>query len=92
MSSKNGDTTRRRLLKSIGVTGLALGTVGVASAEDGEVKEIEASPKDDDGATTEGYWEYKCTQIVCPSGGRARYRRYCSSGQCSGWEPTDECC
>lgn len=84
------NTTRRRLLRSIGVTGLAIGTVGVASAEGSEVKETDASPED--GEVSPDGWEYKCGDIRCTGGGLVEFRRYCASGDCSGWESTGNCC
>ncbi|MFC7082100.1 hypothetical protein [Halorussus caseinilyticus] len=41
MSSDRGDTTRRRLLKSIGATGLAFGATGVSSAREVPTRELE---------------------------------------------------
>lgn len=85
MSSEHTDTTRRKLLKGIGVTGLAFGTMGVAGATEDD------APKSDE-ITTDGSWEYKCTNYPCSSGDYAQQlKRYCANGDCSGWE-TDGCC
>lgn len=91
MSSEHDSTSRRRLLKSIGVTGLALGAAGTAVASEGDVDALpDASTSDE--ISTDGYWEYKCEDFACCSGsGCQEYRRYCADGDCSGWERSG-CC
>lgn len=85
MTPDKSDTTRRRLMKGIGATGLALSTAGVAAATEGD------SAESDDAEPEDG-WEYRCTSTGCPDGhGCIQQKRYCSNNQCSGWE-TDGCC
>ena len=91
MSSDEEATSRRRLLKSIGVTGLALGAAGVATASENERGAPQFSSQSDE-ATPQGEWEYKCEDFACCSGdGCQQYRRYCADGECSGWERSG-CC
>lgn len=86
MLSEQSDTTRRRLLKGIGATGLALSTGGVAAAKSGD------APESDEEVSPEGEWEYRCTDTGCYNQpGCIQQKRYCNNGSCSGWE-NDGCC
>ncbi|UPW01542.1 hypothetical protein M0R88_05415 [Halorussus gelatinilyticus] len=98
MSPDNDSTSKRRMLKSIGATGLALGASGVvaASGADADPTEVPAdrseAPTQSDGVSPEGGWEYKCEDFACCSGSDCQeYRRYCADGSCSGWEKSG-CC
>jgi hypothetical protein len=90
MSFERNDTTRRRLLKSIGATGIALGAAGAASASG---TDDDAAATSDDEISPSGYWEYRCTSYPCDSDGYPcqQEKRYCNDGSCSGWEK-DGCC
>lgn len=92
MSSDQGTTNRRRLLKSIGVTGLALGAAGVTAASGSGGDATQANAESDE-TTPDGTWEYKCDQDLpcCSGSGCQQYRRYCVDGDCSGWERSG-CC
>jgi len=86
MVLKQSDTTRRRLLKGIGATGLALSAASVAAAKDSDSAESEGDVSPD------GYWEYRCTDMGCSgSHGCQEQKRYCNNGSCSGWEASG-CC
>jgi hypothetical protein len=83
------DATRRRLLKGIGATGLALSAASVTAASDGG----DAPEATTDESEPAGEWDYTCDQDTpcCSGDGCQQYRRYCANGDCSGWERSG-CC
>jgi hypothetical protein len=93
MALNQTDTTRRRLLKGIGATGLALGATGAATASGGDDGATQNSAESEDDADTKDGWEYRCLDgVSCNSGpGCQKEKRYCANGDCSGWE-FDGCC